>query len=133
MHRHPTRDTHTDRAELDRGARGLLTGPATRVGKVSPKADVFFDHAAVDAIAAGQTHHHAIQVFDVAPHVHAVRVQIQNRITDELPRRVRCASQPKCAQLPLATHSGTLAPESTSSLRRLSICSVKILATSGSN
>jgi len=89
MHRHPTRDAHTDRAELDRGARGLLTGPATRVGKVSPKADVFFDHAAVDAIAAGQTHHHAIQVFDVAPHVHAVRVQIQNRITDELPRRVQ--------------------------------------------
>src|SRR6187431_498282 len=43
------------------------------------------------------------------------------------------APQPKRAQLSLARHSGILAPESTSSLRRPSICSVKMLATSGSN
>jgi len=89
MHRHPTRNAHADRADLHRRARGLLAAPTARVGEVCPQADVLLDHAAVNAVALGETHHHAIQIFDVATHVHAIRVQIQNGIADELPRRVQ--------------------------------------------
>src|SRR6478609_6629898 len=48
-------------------------------------------------------------------------------------RFIRRTAEPKGSQNSLARHSGILAPESTSSLRSPSICSVKMLATSGSN
>src|SRR5664279_4445578 len=50
-------------------------------------------------------------------------------------RLVRGAPEPKSAKLSArrAGHSGIVEPESTSSLRRLSICSVNTLDMSGSN
>jgi len=50
---------------------------------------VLFEATGRDALRFGNEPHHLGQVFDVAPHVFAVRRQVDDRVANELSRRVQ--------------------------------------------
>jgi len=89
VHGDPAGDAHADRAELDQVVARL--GPAVLARRVAvrPQPDVLFEATGRHAVQLRHLPHHLGQVFHVAAHVFAIGRKVDDRVADQLPRRVQ--------------------------------------------